>query len=200
MNETPRIEWENVAVEGATLSGLSNPNRKNQSKPIFDWAISQKKYDTVVFQLGYVDTGFVIHYRAQRDNVDVYKSASKALENYMLLIKSASNKAPVIVTSTCLPTIQDGDYFGSVQNARKDVQASLRDRTDLTLWFNKKIKNWCHDNNIIFINLDKDVLDDNQLLDNRFICESSDHHYKHRPFAHLIIKKFLPHIRKAVWN
>lgn len=196
---TPKIEWESIAVEGATLSGLNNPNSKTQAMPVFHWALSQKQYDAVIFQLGEVDTGFVIHYRAQRDGIDIHTAAHKALENYQQLVSQASKKAPVIVTSTCLPTIQDGEVDGLVQNARKEVKTTLRERTDLTLWFNQQMKAWCEENKITFVDFDQHTLDENQLLKNEYLRRTTDHHYDLNAFSSLIKDFLVPSVRKIIW-
>jgi hypothetical protein len=45
----------------------------------------------------------------------------------------------VCVISAPLPTIQDGQHWGEVANLRREVRASLFERTQLTLMFNSAV-------------------------------------------------------------
>ena len=54
------------SVGGATVSGLVNPNSTTQALPRFRKAIKSSKAKTTIVNLGEVDTGFVIWYRAQK--------------------------------------------------------------------------------------------------------------------------------------
>ncbi|MGH9623736.1 MAG: hypothetical protein ACRD4G_05285 [Bryobacteraceae bacterium] len=49
-----------VAVGGATMSGLENPNSKTHALTIFKRNIRRSKARTVITLLGEVDVGFVI--------------------------------------------------------------------------------------------------------------------------------------------
>lgn len=197
-NQTPRINWNVVSVVGATLSGLDNPNSKTQALPVFEWALSASRYESIVFQLGEVDLGFVIHYRSKFNNVDVDSAFNKALENYKNLILKAKKQAPVLVMSTCLPTISD-DSTGDVANARKEIDIGQLERTRMTLLFNEKIREWCDNNGVLFINLDPFVIGGDGLINKKFIKkDKADHHYNSREFSKIIIDHLLPTLRQVL--
>lgn len=195
---TPAIYWDVVSVEGATLSGLSNPNSKTQSMPIFNWALSKNNYKAVVFQLGEVDLGFVIHYRAKFNNSDVTEAFNKAIENYKSLVLAARKKAPVVVMSTCLPTISD-ESVGDVVNARKEVDVSQLQRTEMSVKFNKVMHDWCVEQGIHFIDFDIYTLGPDGLIKKEFLNKNeADHNYDKNNFVKLINKHLLPVLRNEI--
>ena len=113
----------------------------------------------------------------------------ECIEKYTNFLKKANSYADVIVISTPLPTIQDGVYTSDVANKRKEVKASLKERTKLTLKFNNLLNTFCQNNKIKYINLDDEVLDkDNNLKDFIFSKDISDHHYDKKAYSELIIK------------
>jgi len=200
-SKTPAISWDVVSVPGGTLSGLSNPNSKTQAMPVFNWALLHKKFDSVVFQLGEVDLGFVIFYRAERDNIEVSVAVEKALDNYKLLISLALKKSSAIVMSTCVPTIADGDSYGAVKNARRNIKATQEERTLLTLQFNQKLKKWCIEQGVIFVSFDRQVVGENGLIKPEFLNKNkADHHYDKTSFIKLINSHLFPELRKLLWT
>lgn len=199
---TPNIDWELVSVEGATLTGLENPNSKTQAMPVFKWALKEKKTDAILFQLGEVDLGFVIWYKHQKNEIDIEEAFLKALSNYKELLIYAQNINPnIIVLSTCLPTIKDEDTIGVISNARREVVATQIERTDLSIKFNLLLEEWCLCNQIEYINLDNDILDDNGIVNDNYLnIDKTDHHYNVDAFINIINKKVLPTIRKIIWK
>ncbi|WP_201766594.1 SGNH/GDSL hydrolase family protein [Picosynechococcus sp. NKBG15041c] len=132
-----------VSVGGATASGLENPNSITQAFSIFKTNLENSKAKIVIVLLGEVDTGFVIWYRSEKYNTKVEEMLDKALKNYQDFLLFLSKRYQVICLSTPLPTIKDGQNHGQVANLRKDIKASQRDKTQLTIQFNKSMKRFC---------------------------------------------------------
>lgn len=196
---TPRLNWDVVSVEGATLSGLENPKSKTQAGGIFQWAIVSKPAKVIVFLLGEVDTGFVIWYRAERDGIDKRVAAQKALKNYQNLIKKAQAKSSVIVISAPLPTLSDNVAIGKTADARKLVKASQIERTELTCWFNQNMEQWCINSDISYINLDCFSMGKDGLVDKKLIHPNPhDHHYNPTEYMALLEKNLLPVVRQLI--
>ena len=134
----------NKIVHGATATGLANPNSKTQALGIFENYLKKEvnKDDYVFFQLGEVDCGFAIWYRAEKHGLSIQKQTQLAIDNYTSLILKASaiNGKKIIICSAVLPTIQENNNFGEVANLRKEVKANIKERTQLTLEFNKMLK------------------------------------------------------------
>lgn len=176
-----------VSVGGATASGLENPRSKTNAYNIFFSALSQQSYDRIIILLGEVDTGFVLWYRAQKYRESVTKMLENTVEVYTEFIQKCSEYAETIVISTPLPTIDDSST-GAVAHARRDINASQRERTELTLKFNKHIERFCLSRKIQYINLDDASLGKNSLVKKDLKNKNStDHHYDKKQYSKLII-------------
>lgn len=198
----PEYEWTIVQVFGATLSGLSNPNSKTRTTKKFNKALTETKAGIIVTLLGEVDCGFVIWYYVQRDQIDVYEAAGKAIENYKNLLLESSQKAKTFVISAPLPTIADGQTHGSVAQERSKITATQRERTDLTVWFNKKIEEFCQQiDTIEFINLDSLSTGEDGLVSTKLIRQNkADHHYKVSEYVKLLKEFFLVKLDSIIYK
>jgi len=186
----PFIRFSVCSIGGATASGLENPNSKTQAYNKFENKLNKKKWDYIIILLGEVDTGFVIWYRAEKYKVPVTKMFLQAIDRYTNFIKKAKQYGSVIVISTPLPTITDDNDWGEVANLRKEVKAKQKDKTELTIKFNKNIEKYCLFNNIFYINLDKDSMGENGLVKKTLLDNNKlDHHYNKVAYTKLISSK-----------
>ncbi|MFC4700145.1 SGNH/GDSL hydrolase family protein [Glaciecola siphonariae] len=177
------------SVGGATISGLTNPNSKTNALASFKQSYEQIKPDVVITQIGEVDTGFVIWYRAQKYNAPVTEMLNKALNNYRELLSTFRGKDKTIAISAPLPTIRDKQDWGEIANARKEVSATQAQRTELTLQFNQAVNKICGDVGVEFINLDDDSLGPNGVVADYLInSDKNDHHYDKASYLPLLIK------------
>lgn len=177
-------------VKGATVSGLKNPNSKTQALPIFRQKLQEYQAKIVIVLLGEVDTGFVIWYRAEKYQTSVESMLEVAVENYSNLLLEIARRSRVICISTPLPAIEDDNDWGEIANARKEVKATQLERTNLTLEFNKRMQKFCEANNMDYISLDRESLDDNGLLRLELLnSDRNDHHYDQNTYAKLILGK-----------
>ncbi|MGZ5007698.1 MAG: SGNH/GDSL hydrolase family protein [Methylobacter sp.] len=177
-----------LTVIGATASGLDNPNSTTQAYPIFRDAIKQSTAKQVIVMLGEVDTGFVIWYRAQKYRESVAAMMDKAVTNYSGFLAELKMRFEVICISTPLPTIQDGNDWGEIANARREVTASQKERTALTLEFNRIMQAFCMRNGIRYIMLDDDSLGDCGIVKTDLLnCDSSNHHYDPDRYSRLLV-------------
>ncbi|MBH83358.1 MAG: hypothetical protein CMP70_01620 [Flavobacteriales bacterium] len=175
---TPKIK----VVHGATATGLANPNSKTQALSIFENYLKEKvkKDDFVVFQLGEVDCGFTIWYRAEKQGLSVQEQTQLAIDNYSRLVHKSIdiNGKKTIVCSAVLPTIQDGNNFGEVANLRKEVKANLKERTLLTLDFNRMLRRFAEKNCLSFIDLDQSLLNEKtNVIHSKFLHKDSKNHH-----------------------
>lgn len=188
---TPKIK----AVHGATATGLANPNSKTQALDIFENYLDEEvnKEDYVVFQLGEVDCGFAIWYRAEKHKLSVQKQTQLAINNYSSLIQksSAINGKKTIVCSAVLPTIQEGNNFGEVANLRKEVKTNIKERTQLTLDFNSMLKQLAEKNRLGFIDLDQHLLNEKtSVIHSKFLHKDpANHHLDSSSLAKIISKE-----------
>ena len=196
---TPAICWNVTTVLGATLSGLNNPNSKTEAAPKFKKALASASGKLVIMLLGEVDTGYVIWYRAQRDGINPQIAAQKAVENYTQLIQSAYKYSDVIVISAPLPSLADNDQTGEIARIRSVIIATQLQRTQLTLWFNQQIEDFCINLGVFYLNLDRECLGiDGLLLPKYKHLDPNNHHYNPVPYRELLKIRLLPIIRKKI--
>lgn len=174
----PRHIFRIVSVGGATASGLKNPNSNTQASAVYADAMQRSKARRAIVLLGEVDTGFVIWYRAEKYRVPVEDMFEVAVAQYLQFIEQVSARYRVICISTPLPTIVDGQDWGEVANARREVSTTQRERTALTLQFNARICDACRQRGVEYLSFDESSLGANGLvLDRLRHPDPADHHY-----------------------
>lgn len=184
----PDLFFNVLTVIGATASGLENPNSKTKAYPIFRDAIKESRAKQVIIMLGEVDTGFVIWYRAQKYQESVASMMDKAIESYSRFLLELTVRFGVVCISTPLPTIQDGNDWGDVANARREVTASLVERTALTLEFNRLMQLFCMQNNIRYIMLDGLSLGEGGTVKTDLLnSDCNNHHYDPEQYSRLLV-------------
>lgn len=197
----PKIRFDVCAVKGATASGLENPNSKTQAYQQFRTKLDHiRKDERIIINLGEVDVGFVIWYRVQKYNEKLNAMFDLAVNNYCKLIKeitSISDRKPIVI-SVPLPTIGDDHCCGEVGNLRRDINASQKERTNITLEFNKATKDYCKQLSVHYIDLDKDSLDQNGLVKAQLLNkDKGDHHYDAGEYAKLIHRYLKPYFMES---
>ena len=144
-----------------------------------------------------VDTGFVIWYRAEKYKTSVELMLDRAVDNYQHLLRVLSKQSHVICISAPLPTIQDGQNWGEIADARKCVKATQLQRTKLTIRFNKRMQKFCEMNGYSYLSLDDESLGQNGIVSKYLLnSKSSDHHYDRDKYADMIIKKLKARIEQ----
>lgn len=160
--------------------GLANPRSKTNALHVFsNYIEGVQKDESVLFCLGEVDCGFVIWYRALKNNMSVEDQFELSIRNYQNLIMRAANRtSSILVLSTPLPTIFDGHEWGEVAHARSDVKASIRERTDLSLRYNRALQDFTLKHGFTYIDLQRHTLDlDSTLISRKFLNSNPlDHH------------------------
>lgn len=176
-----------MTVIGATASGLENPNTRTQAYPIFKEAVERSPAETIIVMLGEVDTGFVIWYRANKYRESVSAMKARAIVSYSRFLLEVAARGEVICISTPLPTIQDGNDWGEVANARREVTASQRERTALTLEFNREMQAFCGQHGIRYVMLDQASLGEDGIVRPSLLNpDPRDHHYDPESYACLL--------------
>lgn len=188
----PGVWFRVKMLGGATASGVENPNSKTQSRSIFGaWLKRAKPWQGVLIQLGEVDCGFVIWYRAERHGISISEQLEMTLDSYAGFIESirAMNFRRVTVLSAPLPTIGDSPTeWGEVANLRKAVTTKQIDRTNLTLKFNELLSERCSAIGVEFVDVTSKQLDPHTGIVDRKLLRPTyhDHHLADEPYARLI--------------
>ena len=180
-------------VSGATASGLQNPNSVTGSKEKFDDAVNSavSSNSNVYIQLGEVDVGFIIWYRALKNVMSITESVDltlKRYEDWLLTLQKSNLKISLI--SVPLPTLEKFGGSDSIANFRKEIQATKKERTELTFLFNQSIKEICEKLGYAYIDLDKVSTDVGGLVKNMLVSKiENDHHYALNEYSRLIFNQ-----------
>src|SRR3972149_2878198 len=150
-NLLPNFSIEVKNVGGATAMGMVNPNSRTNALKIFTEYLKDKNKNSVILvQLGEVDCGFVIWYRAKKYHLSV----KSQLNNYFSFVKDIKPKFKhIVITGAALPTIKDGQDWGEVANLRREVKVPIIKRTKLTLDYNSALKKFAVNNSFIYLDI-----------------------------------------------
>jgi lysophospholipase L1-like esterase len=180
-------------VGGATISGLTNPNSATNAKQLFEYAYRSVSPEVVILQLGEVDIGFVIWYRAQKHEVNIEDAFARCIENYGNFIQRCAGKEKTIVISTPLPTIKDDQDWGDIANARREVNANQRARTEMTLRFNKEIKTLAKKLGALYLDLDSQSIGPDSLVAPFLLnADKNNHHYQEDVYLNIVMEHLEP--------
>jgi hypothetical protein len=149
-------------VQGATAVGLRNPNSLTNALAVFEKCLLPRKRNVIpVVQLGEVDCGFVIWWRASKHNESGEAQLEHSIAAYGEFIEKLlrAGYPKIVVTGATVPTIQDGQDWGEVANARREVSASLQERTALTRRYNAALRRLALERDLPFIDIGDLVLD-----------------------------------------
>src|SRR5258706_4558832 len=150
-------------VGGATAQGLVNPNSLTNCLEIFNEKIKliENKESKLIFLLGELDTGFIIWYRANKYNESIEFQLNRSIKNYFTFLDDLKSQGfkNIYIVSAPLPTIKDDQSWGEVANLRKEIKATQKERTNLTLDYNSRLKDYCGANGFKFVDFDSELLD-----------------------------------------
>jgi hypothetical protein len=172
-----------LPVGGATAVGLRHPNSITNALNIFREALLPAKPNVIpVIHLGEVDCGFVIWYRAQKHNETIAHQLRESIAAYFAFVDElrANGYSRIVVTGAILPTIRDEQSWGEVANARREVSATLKQRTDLTLRYNRLLHKGARERKILFIEITENILNKQTgVIDDMFRHRAETNHHLH---------------------
>ena len=193
MFRLPRIHFEVSAKGGATASGLATPTSVTQAYQRFRKALDGPARDLVIVQLGEVDTGYVIWYRAKKHQASVESMFDLAIKTYSDFLLEVAATDRVLVISAPLPTITDGNDWGEVADQRKEVVTTQKQRSELTVLFNRRMEEFCRENGMVHLNLDAACMGENGIVRPYYLhADSNDHHYHAARYVRLLCRRLGP--------
>ncbi len=182
-----------IYVPSASAMGIKNLNSKTKAYAKFIDGLEKYNYNKIVITLGEVDTSYTIWSYSKQKSIKIEELLEKSLDNYKNFLIKITSYAPIIVLSASLPTLDDIEKCDdTISGIRKKIDISQKDRTKLTLDFNRNIKIFCQNQqDIKYIDLDTFALSKNGivrpwLLNKKNRC---DHHYRRTTYALLLIWK-----------
>jgi hypothetical protein len=187
--------WFSVCcVVGATAQGMVNPFSVTDALSTFRSRLEMAEaWQPVVFQLGEVDCGFLVWYRAQRDGISVESQVETSLANYRAFLDEVTARGfgDVYVLSVPLPTIRDGQDWGEVAHARRTITATQSERTELTLRYNERLAEICAECSAVFVDVTSFQLDPatGLVADSLLNPDRANHHLNPAPYARVVAEK-----------
>jgi hypothetical protein len=111
--------------------------------------------------LGEVDCGFVIWHRAEKYGESPAQQMNESIAAYFEFVDELRGLGfhRFVITGATLPTIRDADQIGDVLKKRKGISATMRERTDLTLHYNARLRAEALDRGLSYTDVTDDVLD-----------------------------------------
>jgi hypothetical protein len=178
-------------VTGATALGMANPNSRTDALGIFSRRIQRLPNNRdLCFLLGEVDCGFLLWYQAQKGICSLEDGLDRSFGNYVTFLESVLTSGhTVTIISVPLPTIRDNTTWGGLNNARREVEATLLERTALTTRYNDLLRAWSRSRETRMVDLEPDLLDPlTHVVRERFVSSNPlDHHYAPAPFASVVV-------------
>jgi hypothetical protein len=168
-------------VPGATAVGLRNPNSLTDAINIFKSSLLTQPIDShVITHLGEVDCGFVIWWRAQKYGDSVEKQYRESICAYSQFLDEVllNGFTKICIAGASLPSIRDGIDLSDVANKRSEINASIRERTELTLRYNHGLNELANKLGISYFDINDVVLDQSSNVVHDFFRnpDPCDHH------------------------
>lgn len=180
-NILPEYEITVRGIGGATARGIANPNSSSKALPIWKKMLDKQKdkFDWISIGLGEVDCNFMIWYRIENNKSTAKIELDKSINPYCEFINylATKSKNKIIIRGCTLPTVID--YTKSdipEHNLRGKIKASYRDRTNLTLEFNKRMKEFAKKNDYLYIDVVEETIDEKELLLKSIYRKQNNHH------------------------
>ncbi|HVI86788.1 MAG TPA: hypothetical protein VM659_00730 [Dongiaceae bacterium] len=121
----------------------------------------KNRQSTLILQLGEAVCSFVIWYRAKLYNETIADQLRASISAYVAFIHELRGQGflDIVVTGATLPTIRDGDQLGAVAQMRREVTATLVERTKLTMDYNKALQTHAKELGLRYLDISADLLD-----------------------------------------
>jgi hypothetical protein len=173
-------------IEGATAFGLANPNSKTNALGAYQAIVRRAPRDVpLLLCLGEVDRGYLAFYRAQERGTDPMSECADALHSYFGFIQQLidAGHRHIIVSTVSLPGVVDYTHWQGLRNARKQVRASIEERTALTRHYNQQLRDWASAHGCQMLDWEAHITDPaTGLVSAKFINPNpADHHLAPAP-------------------
>jgi len=188
-------QYQTCEVNGATAIGMRNPNCAVNAFGVYRSFLQDKsRQATVVLQLGEVDCGFVMWFRAQRYNETVADQMRLSAAAYLGFLHEIRYMGflDIVITGATLPAIQDGYDWGGTEDWRSDVTATLAERTKLTLDYNKALQGYAKELGLRYLDVSGDLIDStSKTVQTRYLsADRNDPHLDYTAVGTLWAEKF----------
>lgn len=167
-------------VHGATARGAINPNTKTNSLAIFKDNLEKTKADKIAIMLGEVDCGYLIWYKNKFEGLSVESQLEESLSKLSAFVKLYVSRyyqpEDIILIASPPPTIEDNTDKKFLAGARASVDTPLRERMELTLEYNRRLKEMAAVEGYRYIDIMDKVTEDFKVKDEYRSEDPHDHH------------------------
>lgn len=188
----PRTHFRVVYVPGASASGIANVNSLTRAYTIFKSALEEGGYDEIIVTLGEVDAAYAIWKRAETQQSEPMTIVEDVVGKYQQFLLSLSEYAPTRVLSAPMQTIKDySNCADETSKIRASINIPIQMRIGFTVELNHRLKLFCHENSINYLDLDMWSLGQSGSVRSWLIHPNNpcDHHYYRWRYALMIIIK-----------
>ncbi len=189
------LRFRTISVKGATAYGIINANSVTGARSIYDKRLKRLNSDSIIIVLlGEIDASFLVWYLAQEKDINVNLVLQKSINHYIKFLNYILNlKLKLIVCSAPLPTADDNSINTAFMSIRDKIKVNKLKKTQMTLKFNRKIREYCESKEIIYMDMDKFALDKRSGTVKQKLINSNpfDHHYEENIFIEMINKCLL---------
>lgn len=160
MNQNHGTKIDVTLVHGASLMGLSNQHSHTKAREIYNKELMHLFQPcNIIIQLGDVDVSRVIWKRAERNGETIGQQIDEVSNRLVGFIKKINPAHKVYYLVPFLPAVDDNVDKKLIYPARRDVKASLQERTDALKQLTKKIKHLSTKHNFTVIDINSDLVD-----------------------------------------
>ncbi|WP_230945050.1 SGNH/GDSL hydrolase family protein [Burkholderia territorii] len=189
----PNVRFTVEYVPGATAIGIINRHSITSAWSRFDSALDEIERDLAIVNLGEVDTGYSLWRLVETRGDLMSEIFDRAINNYCEYIGDLSKRGRILVLSAPLPTLNDYTAQKNRGNAiREPVDASLRQRTELTLQFNARVKAFCANIGVLYLDTSPSALGADGIVKDSWRRKDLDHHYARWPYARDLARRLAP--------
>lgn len=185
-------------VPGATAIGIVNRHSITSAWSRFDTALDEIARDLVIVNLGEVDTGYSLWRLVETRGDALSEIFDRSVNNYCEYIGDLSKRGRVVVLSAPLPTLDD-ELASKGGGIREQVDATQRQRTELTLQFNARVMAFCAGIGVPYLDSSPFALADNGVVKASWLRKSADHHYARWPYARNLARHLGPLLEDIGW-
>ncbi|RQS67989.1 SGNH/GDSL hydrolase family protein [Burkholderia sp. Bp8963] len=194
----PRVRFDIEYVPGATAIGIENRNSITSALLRFTDRLALSRHDWVLLNLGEVDTAYSLWKLVEFRSCPIPELLDEAIRNYCDFITEVAASHRVAVLSAPLPTLADqAAPCDETAAVRQQVSASQRERTELALEFNARVRAFCEAHDVPYLDSSPYALGPDGLVKQSWRHRRRfDHHYARAPYARCLAKQLKALFRK----
>lgn len=158
------LSWQYQFCEAGVATGIDNGGRQsatNAFETFHRFLRDKNRQSTVVLQLGEAVCSFVIWHRAMLYGEAVSDQLRASISAYVTFIHDIRRAGfiDIVITGATLPTIREGEVAGAAAAMRREVTATLAERTKLTLDYNRALQTNARELGLRYLDISADLID-----------------------------------------